>query len=77
MTEEIKATVHNIDAPPVKNQQEALTLMLHHLGLAARYFEATPEDDALCKAAIIATLDDHGKEAALAWFDEMDAAYRE
>ncbi len=33
----------NIDAPSVANETEAMVLMLHHLKLAAMYFEATPE----------------------------------
>lgn len=32
----------NVDMDPVENEQEALFLMLHHLKLAAKYFEATP-----------------------------------
>ena len=32
----------NVCAPPVENEQEALTLMFYHLQLAAMYFEATP-----------------------------------
>ena len=32
-----------IDIPPVQDEQEALILMIHHLQLAAAYFEATPD----------------------------------
>lgn len=33
-----------VDIRPVENEYEALTLMIHHLDLAAAYFEATPEE---------------------------------
>lgn len=32
----------NVDILPVQDEEEALLLMLHHLHLAASYFEATP-----------------------------------
>jgi hypothetical protein len=31
-----------VDVPPVDDGEAALTLMFHHLQLAAAYFEATP-----------------------------------
>jgi len=31
-----------VDVPPVDDEEAALTLMFHHLQLAAAYFEATP-----------------------------------
>lgn len=33
----------NVELSPVENEEEALFLMLHHLKLAASYFEATPD----------------------------------
>jgi len=39
----VTAPTYTIDAPSV-TEDEAMDLMLHHLALAAAYFEATPED---------------------------------
>ena len=38
-----KSETYGVDVPPV-TRDEALELMVHHLQLAAAYFEATPED---------------------------------
>lgn len=32
-----------IDAPPIEDEAEATALVLHHLRLAAAYFEALPD----------------------------------
>jgi hypothetical protein len=59
-----------VSAPPVENEQEALTLMFHHLELAAAYFEETPR-------AISPIPDTHSRPAVCAWLAEMEALYPE
>lgn len=60
----------NIDAPPVNDGTEALVLMLHHLRLAAMYFEATPEEypHSYCD-------EDFSRPAIRAWVTNMEALY--
>lgn len=60
-----------VDAPRVENGPEALFLMLHHLRLAAMYFEATPEAD------LVEMLppDDFSRPAIAAWIENMEALY--
>jgi hypothetical protein len=60
----------NIDAPPVADEAEALSLMLHHLKLAAAYFEATPED-----LSAHLTGDHFSAPAIGAWLVAMEALY--
>lgn len=61
-----------VDAPPVVDEQEAQTLLLHHLKLAAMYFEASPVD-------LMAALpgDEFSLPAMTAWVSAMEALYPE
>ena len=59
----------NIDAPPVADEQEALSLMFHHLYLAAAYFEAAPSNIDKCKPQTFSA------PAIWAWLDAMDKLY--
>jgi hypothetical protein len=56
-----------VDAPLVKNEQEALFLMFHHLELAAAYFEAAP--------AAVQVADVFSHAAICPWLQEMDSLY--
>ena len=58
----------NIDAPSVADEDEAVVLMLHHLRLAAAYFEATPK-------AITLDFEDFSQPAIVAWIAAMEALY--
>lgn len=60
----------NVGGDPVENEQEALFLMLHHLRLAALYFEATPK-------VISSVPDTFSQHAIRAWLAEMEALYPE
>jgi len=62
----------NVDAPPVEDEQEALTLMIYHLRLAAMYFEATPE---LLPARWAAN--HFSSPAMIEWASEMEKLYPE
>jgi hypothetical protein len=62
--------VINVSAPPVENEQEARLLMMHHLRLAALYFEATPK-------VISSVPDTFSQHAIRAWLAEMEALYPE
>lgn len=53
-----------------ENEQEALTLMLHHLELAAAYFEATPDPLPENWPG-----DRFSAPAMVAWADAMDRLY--
>lgn len=59
-----------VDAPRVEDEAEARVLLLHHLRLAAMYFEASPED-------LIETLpgDEFSLPAMTAWVGAMEALY--
>lgn len=57
-----------VDAFPVSNEEEARTLMIHHLRLAAMYFEATPNDLRL-------PTDDFSSSAMQAWANAMEGLY--
>jgi len=59
----------NVDVCPVEDEQEALFLMLHHLKLAATYFEATP--------TTFDIPDTFSKPAMRAWLDGMEKLYPE
>lgn len=59
----------NVCVPPVEDEQEALQLMLHHLTLAASYFEATPKD--------ISVPDSFSAPAMRAWLEAMEGLYPE
>ena len=62
----------NVDIVPVEDEQEALVLMLHHLKLAAAYFEATPEDITREQVG------DHFSATAIMWWLQgMEALYPE
>ena len=56
-----------VDVEAVDNEQEALVLMLHHLKLAAAYFEATPVEFEIPAC--------HSRLAMLAWRNAMDDLY--
>ena len=58
----------NVDITPVDDEQEALRLMLHHLKLAAAYFEATPTTWSFDK-------DHFSAPAIAAWGNAMEALY--
>jgi hypothetical protein len=57
----------NIDGLPVESEQEAMTLMFHHLALAAQYFEATPLE--------LVFPETFSAPAMKAWADGMNALY--
>lgn len=59
----------NIDGLPVENEQEAMTLMFHHLALAAQYFEATP--------LVFKYPETHSQSAMKAWVRAMNELYPE
>lgn len=62
--------VINVDAPPVENEQEALTLMIYHLRMAAMYFEATPTIIPIDTIA-----NDFSLTAMADWIKAMEALY--
>ncbi len=62
----------NVSAPPVENEQEALTLMFYHLQLAAMYFEATPE-----MISYTDVPDTFTTAPMWQWLQSMDALYAE
>lgn len=62
-----------VDAPRVTDEEEALVLMLHHLRLAAMYFEATPNEN-LCERL---PADEFSRPAMAAWAEAMEALYPE
>lgn len=57
-----------IDAFPVADEEEARVLMIHHLRLAAMYFEATPNDLRLPN-------DEFSSAAMIAWACAMEGLY--
>jgi hypothetical protein len=60
----------NVDVCPVEDESEALLLMLHHLRLAAAYFEATPQN-LTCRF-----LGEHfSQPAILSWIEAMEKLY--
>jgi hypothetical protein len=67
-----------VDAPRV-GQDEALELMVHHLQLAAMYFEATSEDFEECLAEIKRLLEDDPRSAvsAIPWYSAISGFYKE
>lgn len=68
-----------VDMPSVKDEKEATTLMLHHLMIAASYFENTHDDNGLyAKNQILeANIFDGVKNAVAAFVDELCSAYKE
>ena len=58
----------NIDTPTVIDEAEAIVLMLHHLQLAAAYFEATPK-------VIPIDFIHFSHPAIVAWIAAMEALY--
>jgi hypothetical protein len=65
----------SVDAPRV-HPSDAVRLMVHHLALAAMYFEATPSEHAPALAEMARQLDkDLVLPAARAFFETLDAAY--
>ena len=57
-----------LDAPSVSNESEAFTLMVHHLSLAAMYFEATADP--------LPPFPLHFSEPAMAaWAETMEKLY--
>lgn len=59
-----------VDAPRVADAQEAELLCLHHLRLAAMYFEATDLD--LCERF---PADEFSRPAMAAWVENMETLY--
>lgn len=65
----------SVDAPRV-HPADAVKLMVHHLALAAMYFEATPAEHAPSLAEMARQLEpDLVLPAARAFFLTLDAAY--
>ncbi len=62
----------NVDVPPVDDEQAALTLMFHHLQLAAAYFEATPSE-----ILVEDVPDVFSRGPIFAWLQGMEALYPE
>jgi len=58
-----------VDVTPVEDEQEALLLMLHHLKLAAAYFEATP--------TTFGVPEHFSTPAIRAWLGAMETLYPE
>ena len=61
----------NVDCITVEDEEEAFRLALHHLQLAAMYFEASPMDlvDRLQRQT------DFSKPAMVAWVKRMEELY--
>lgn len=59
-----------ISTTPVKDEQEALFLMFHHLQLAAAYFEATPT-----RIAYSDVPETFSEDAMREWLSVMDGLY--
>ena len=57
-----------VDAPPVGDENEAQFLMLHHLKMAAMYFEATP-------TVLNLPQDEFSTVAMQAWAKAMEGLY--
>lgn len=59
----------HVDAPPVR-RSEAVKLMVHHLELAAMYFEATPDTtvDALAEINVAFSNNPMAQSAARSWY---------
>lgn len=58
-----------VDVSPVEHEDEALVLMLHHLKLAAAYFEATP--------TTIEVPEHFSRDAMVAWLGVMEKQYQD
>lgn len=69
-----KTLVH-IDMVSV-TEDDAVKFMIHHLSLAASYFEAVPINTGPIKTAIRHTLPDMAAEAAIDWLNRLDAQYK-
>lgn len=65
-----------VDAPDT-TRDEATELMVHHLQLAAMYFEATPESDAETREEVRRLLadDDRALAGALPFYEALVAHY--
>ena len=63
----------NIDAPSVKDEQEALGLMIYHLKMAATYFEATPSSISVMDV----TAGEFSQRPMIKWMGEMEKLYPE
>lgn len=61
-----------VDAPRVETGAEAEMLMIHHLKLAAMYFEATDE-----RVGERVPTDDFSSKAMAAWVASMEELYPE
>lgn len=64
----------SVDVPRVTTF-EARTLMIHHLSLAASYYEATDADQKGIISDFVAQMHDASAEAATAWLKAIDAYY--
>lgn len=60
----------HIDLVPVENEQEGLALMMHHLQLAAAYFEAAPLG---LQSRYLG--EHHSMPAIKVWIQAMDELY--
>lgn len=56
---------------PVEDEEEAFRLALHHLQLAAMYFEASPTD----LVARLESLTDYSQPAMVEWAKRMEELY--
>ena len=65
----------DIDIWPPK-EEESTRLMVHHLSLAAAFFEATEDDWNLAEALIEEELSDFAKPAAKKFVQELVRYYR-
>ena len=60
----------HVDLPSVEDEQEALSLMIYHLKMAAGYFEASPTE-----IPVGAVSDTFSFPAIAAWIKEMEGLY--
>jgi hypothetical protein len=60
-----------VDMVPVEDEEEAFSLALHHLQLAAMYFEASPTD----LVARLEVLTDYSQPAMVEWAKRMELLY--
>lgn len=70
-----KAITVGVDVPPVR-ERDAVLLMVHHLGLAFSYFEATPDTQVQALTELHDAFDDHRLALARQWYLGLDAAYK-
>jgi len=69
-----------IDSMSVEDEHEATLLMVHHLQLAARYFEATRNDRGLYANSVIRNVfsgHEGGINAASSFIEVLESSYDE